>query len=354
MTKRKAEDALEPAASTPCPAHRNAHVQPATGLPPVLHCQPTDDSTQFQLCMLGRCNHCRVCMECNTRRQLKWQNDHHLRTKLSSRNAVLHEQAAVYDRLAPSFTRDHEAHDQIFVLQDKLQALQEQIDQMQQALPTNTSTGHSAETETAQPYGPTNDAILSEGGVRKYESDPEDRHVANNFHSGLPYDNVALEAEVDDDRYDTAQSTCDDEEANIILKREETPVDEFALIDQIPSSGRYQRRQAIVVIDVEEQLQARRSLEVLQQSEQRAQRHEQRTQRAEREQPLHESTLRTPRPSIEDSQPKAAGSLWTQEEDQKVRRGIKKQLSCKEIHRKYLPHRSAGAIKKRRQKLNKL
>jgi hypothetical protein len=137
---------------------------------------------------------------------------------------------------------------------------------------------------------------------------------------------------------DTAQSTCDENE--VVFKREETPADQFALIDQIPSSGRYRRPHVMVVIDAEEQHGARHSLGKVQ-------------QRVQREQPPRESTLRTPRPSIEETHQNVAGSVWSVYEDQKLRKGVKKQLSCKQIHHKYLPNRTAEAIKKRRQKLAK-
>jgi hypothetical protein len=258
---------------------------------------------------------------------------------LSSRNATLAQQAEVYDSIAPSFTRDHEAHDQIFMLQDQLQALQQQVAQLQQALPNNIPAEHFANDNAGPPID-TNDEGGLVGGVRKYESSVEDRPTANNFDPTLPVDNVVATAEADDDQYDTAQSTCDGAENEVVFKREETPADQFALIDQIPSSGRYRCPQVMVVIDAEEQHEARRSLGKVQQL-------------ALREQPPRESTLRTPRSSIEDTHQNAAGSAWSEYEDRKLRKGVKKQLSCKEIHHKYLPNRTAEAIKKRRQKLAK-
>jgi hypothetical protein len=149
--------------------------------------------------MLGRCNHCAGCLQCHTRRQLTWQNDHHLRAMLSSRNANLAQQAEVYDRIAPSFTRDHEAHDQIFMLQDQLQALQQQVAQLQQALPNNIPAEHFAN-NNAGVHADTNGEVGLEGGVRKYESSVEDRPTVNNFDPTLPLDNVAAAAEADDDQ----------------------------------------------------------------------------------------------------------------------------------------------------------
>lgn len=73
----------------------------------------------------------------------------------------------------------------------------------------------------------------------------------------------------------------------------------------------------------------------------------------QRTRPVRESTLRIPRASIEeDDSKKRGGSLWTAEEDHKIRKGLRKGLSYQAIHDRYLPMRTPVAIRKRKARMS--
>ena len=239
---------------------------------------------------MAQCPHCAACMDCEAMRDLTWQSDSKLRAQLSMHNASLNAKAAALDRVAASFNTTR-----MFQLQDQLSALQQQVSQLQQHLPVQQQQIHEEEDEE----GVTKVETMSDVGAEEYH---------------MPH------------------STEDDE---VDLKRETS---EEAIAQH------HQRRHGIVVITEKEQRKARRAV--------------QRIQRPEREQPVRESTLRVPRASIEVPQSSGrqsgvGGSVWTRNEDKMLLKGFNQSLSSSQIHERYLPNRTADAIRKRKGKLQR-
>ena len=254
-----------------------------------VHCQPTRDPGVFEACMMAQCPHCAACMDCEAMRDLTWQSDSKLRAQLSMHNASLNAKAAALDRVAASFNTTR-----MFQLQDQLSALQQQVSQLQQHLPVQ-----QAHTNVQDEEGVTKVETMSDVGAEDYHTPP----------------------------------SIGDDEAD--LKRE-TSAEAIA--------PQHQRLHGIVVITEKEQRNARRAVH--------------RIQRPVREQPVRESTLRVPRASIEvlqssGRQSGVGGSVWTVNEDKMLLEGFNQSLSSSQIHKRYLPNRTADAIRKRKGKLQR-
>jgi hypothetical protein len=281
-----------------------------------VHCQPTRDPRQFETCMLFHCQHCTTCLDCQAMRDLTWQSDHNLRATLSLHNAGLSAKANALDRIAPSFNT---SHTRIFQLQDQLSALQQQVTQLQQRLPAPIQ------------QQPDNTHEQDGEDVAKVETMSDVNDTIFEHHPAMMDDGGG--AGTDEEEYHTPPSAGDDLDDEIAFKREDTPD---------ASTEHLQRRQGIVVISEKEQRKARRAIQRMQ----------------HREQPVRDSTLRIPRPSIEVMEANvrpsnAGGSAWTENEDKRLLKGFKNGLSSSQIHDRYLPNRTADAIRKRKAKLQR-
>ena len=310
MSKRKAEDALEPAH----PARRpTLHPPPTMG---AVHCQPTRDPRQFETCMLFHCQHCTTCLDCQATRDLTWQSDANMRATLSLHNAGLSAKANALDRVAPSFNTTHA---RMFQLQDQLSALQQQMTQLQQRLPQ----------------------LIQQQPDNAHEQDGEDvakSEIMSDVNDNIFEHHAAIMdddggAETEEEEYHTPPSVGDDSDDEIALKRQDTPD---------ASTEHLERRRGIVVITAKEQRKARRAIRRIRRREQQDQ----------------DSTLRTPPPSSEVREPNvrppnAGGSVWTEEEDKKLLKGFKKGLSSSQVQDLYLPNRTADAIRKRKGRLQR-
>lgn len=154
--------------------------------------------------------------------------------------------------------RDHEAHENLLALSDRMGEMQQQMKDMQRQI----------------------DVLSSKQQLQR-------------------------ELENEDDGYMSGG-----------VQKSEESVDQFPIIDQIPPAESWDPK-------------PKRLAYVLVPSQPRKEQHSHKP----RKQPKRDSTLKTPLKSIEDD-PAKSGQPWTEHEHKKIRKGLRKKLSSREIHLK--------------------
>lgn len=296
-----------------------------------LFLQARKNDDDFEHCITYCCLHCLRCIECNARRELRWTNEPALRERMSERNNGLRIRAELLERVAPDYVRDYAVYEQLLYLQDQLAGLEKKVVLLSQHLGPEVTAR--VLRDANQRATASNPVKSSEEPVRKQEAVEE--YTAITAPPFQPHTcDIAMQMESEEDDYETAASSCDDTDDEIIVKRAQTPQQSTRSIHHIPAVKQEKIFHPQVVIPLEEQLAAKQFI-----------------RNQKRRQPHRDATLKIPRPSIEGKGKKAGGAAWTEYEDRKVRKGFKKNMSKHEIQEKYLPHRSAEAIRKRKRKL---